>query len=161
MRRVSFEDVNCSIAQYLEVVGEWWTPLILRDAFFGVSRFDDFQQRLGIARNVLAQRLDHLLAHGVLDRVPYQEHPVRYDYRLTDKGRDLWQVLTAMRQWGDRWATPPAGPPVELVHETCGHVAEAVPACSQCGATLRPGEVRIVAGPGAADGRTLPPAERL
>src|SRR5437016_542033 len=121
MRRTSFEGVNCSVAQCLEVVGEWWTMLIVREAFFGVTRFDDFQERTGIARNVLSLRLDHLVGHGVLDRVPYQDHPVRYDYRLTEKGADLWQVLTAMREWGDRWAAP-NGPPVAIVHKTCGHV---------------------------------------
>ena len=114
MQRTSFRDVNCSIAQCLEVIGDWWTMLIVRDALFGVSRFDDFQARLGISRSVLNQRLNHLVRHGVLERVPYQEHPPRYDYRLTPKGRDLWTVATAMRQWGDRWAA--RGPLVETVH---------------------------------------------
>ena len=112
MRRKSFEEMNCSVAQTLEVVGEWWSMLIVRDSFLGITRFDDFQQRLGISRNILADRLDHLVDKGVLARVPYQDHPVRYDYRLTDKGRDLWLVLTAMRQWGDRWEADD-GPPVE------------------------------------------------
>ena len=104
--------MNCSVAQSLEVVGEWWTMLIVRDCFLGVTRFDDFQQRLGISRNILTERLDHLVANGVLVKVAYQEHPVRYDYRLTDKGRDLWAVLTALREWGDRWEAddgPPGG----------------------------------------------------
>jgi DNA-binding HxlR family transcriptional regulator len=130
--------------------------LIIRDAFFGVSRFDQLQQRLGIGRNVLARRLDHLVGHGILDRVPYQQHPVRYDYRLTDKGRDLMLVLTAMRQWGDRWAAPD-GPPVELVHRTCGHVATALPSCSQCGKQMKASDVRLIAGPGAGDPASLPP----
>src|SRR5437868_10738241 len=117
--------MNCSVAQCLEVVGEWWSMLIVRDAFLGVTRFDDFQSRLGISRNVLNQRLSHLVDEGVLARVPYQEHPPRFDYRLTDKGRDLWHVLTAMRQWGDRWAAPD-GPPLQVVHTACGHVTEAV-----------------------------------
>ncbi len=85
MRRASFADMNCSIAQTLEIVGEWWTLLIVRDAMFGVTRFDEFSSRLGIARNVLAQRLDTLVEHGVLKKVPYQDNPVRHDYRLTDK----------------------------------------------------------------------------
>ena len=119
MRRTSFEEMNCSVAQTLEVVGEWWTMLIIRDCFLGITRFDDFQQRLGISRNILTDRLDHLVDKGVLVRVPYQANPVRNDYRLTDKGRDLWLVLTAMRQWGTggrpltapRWSssTVPAG----------------------------------------------------
>jgi DNA-binding HxlR family transcriptional regulator len=147
MQRTSFKDMNCSLAQCLEVVGEWWSMLILRDAFLGVSRFDDFQARLGISRNVLNQRLGHLVEEGVLERVPYQERPPRHDYRLTPKGRDLWHVITAMRQWGDRWAAP-GGAPVELVHRSCGHVTEAVPTCSECGEALDARGVRAVAGPG-------------
>ncbi|HEX6492281.1 MAG TPA: helix-turn-helix domain-containing protein [Candidatus Dormibacteraeota bacterium] len=147
MQRTSFKAMNCSIAQCLEVVGEWWSMLLVRDAFLGVTRFDDFQARLGISRNVLNQRLSHLVDEGVLERVPYQERPTRWDYRLTDKGRDLWHVLTAMRQWGDRWAAP-GGAPVELVHKACGHVTEAVPTCSECGEALQMRAVRVVAGPG-------------
>lgn len=108
MRRASFSGMNCSVAQTLEVVGEWWTLLIIRDALFGVTRFDDFSTRLGIARNVLTQRLDTLVEHGILIRDPYQDNPVRYDYRLTDKGRDLWTVINALRQWGDKCRHPTA-----------------------------------------------------
>jgi DNA-binding HxlR family transcriptional regulator len=148
MRRTSFEGMPCSIAQCLEAIGEWWTVLILRDAFLGVTRFDAFQRRLGIARNVLTQRLTHLMDHGILERVAYQDNPVRYDYRLTDKGRDLWPVLTMMRQWGDQWAAP-AGPPREAVHLTCGHVSLAVPVCDKCGETLELADIKTVSGPGA------------
>jgi DNA-binding HxlR family transcriptional regulator len=150
MRRKSFEDMNCSVAQCLEAVGEWWSLLIVRDAFLGIRRFDDFQARLGISRNVLNQRLSRLVEQGVLVRVPYQEHPPRYDYRLTDKGRDLWPVVTAMRQWGDKWAAPD-GPPVEIVHTACGHVSEAVPTCSHCGEPLDARGVRAVPGSGSRD----------
>ena len=115
----------CSVAQSLEIIGEWWTPLILRDAFLGVTRFGDFQERLGIARNVLATRLDTLIEHDILTRVPYQDRPVRYDYRLTKKGRDLWLVIAAMREWGDRWEAP-NGPPVEIVHTTCGEILQKI-----------------------------------
>src|ERR1700729_194443 len=121
--------MHCAVAQCLEVVGEWWTMLILRDLFLGFSRFDEFQQRLGISRNVLVQRLAHLVDAGVLVRVPYSEHPVRYDYRLTDKGRDLWPVITAMRQWGDHYAAP-SGPPILVTHKGCGQVSEVVSTCS-------------------------------
>lgn len=155
MQRTSFRDMNCSVAQCLEVVGEWWSLLIVRDAFLGVTRFDDFQARLGISRNVLNQRLSHLVEEGVLERVPYQERPTRWDYRLTEKGRDLWHVMTAMRQWGDRWAAP-EGAPVQLVHKACGHVSEAVPTCSECGEALHPRGVRAVAGPGLRDPGVLP-----
>ena len=115
MQRTSFEDMNCSVAQCLEVVGEWWSMLIVRDAFLGVRRFDDFQARLGISRNILNDRLTKLVDDGVLERVPYQDNPPRAKYRLTEKGRDLWHVLTAMRQWGDRWAAPD-GPPLKMRH---------------------------------------------
>jgi DNA-binding HxlR family transcriptional regulator len=139
--------MNCSIAQCLEVVGEWWSLLIVREAFLGVTRFDDLHQRLGMSRSVLTDRLEDLVNHGVLQRVAYQDHPVRYDYRLTDKGRDLWHVVTAMRQWGDRWAAPD-GPPVEMIHKGCGQVADAVAVCSVCGEKLDARSVRVVAGPG-------------
>lgn len=155
MQRTSFEDMNCSVAQCLEVVGEWWSLLIVRDALFGVSRFDDFQARLGISRNVLNQRLGHLVAAGILERVPYQDHPPRYDYRPTAKGVDLWTVVTAMRQWGDRWAAPD-GPPVEMRHRTCGHRAELVPTCSACGEVVHPSDAEAVPGPGATDPAFIP-----
>jgi DNA-binding HxlR family transcriptional regulator len=148
VQRTSFEDVTCSVAQCLDVVGEWWSLLIVRDAFMGVTRFEDFQARLGISRNILTLRLKHLVDRGVLKRVGYCEHPPRYEYRLTEMGRDLWHVVTAMRQWGDRWASPD-GPPVEVTHVACGHVTTAVPACSHCGEPLHARAVRAVAGPGA------------
>src|SRR6202045_318512 len=126
MQRVSFQDMHCSVAQCLEVVGEWWSLLVMRDAFMGVTRFEDFHQRLGISRNVLNQRLSRLVEAGVPQRGSHSEHPPRYDYRLTDKGRDLWPVVTAMRQWGDRWAAPD-GPPLQVIHKSCGHVAQMIP----------------------------------
>ena len=112
MDRKSFSDMHCSVAQCLEVVGEWWSLLIVRDAFLGVRRFDEFQSRLGISRNILNQRLARLVETGVLTKVPYSEHPPRSEYRLTDKGRDLWPVITTMRQWGDKHAAP-HGPPLQ------------------------------------------------
>jgi DNA-binding HxlR family transcriptional regulator len=148
VQRKSFEDMNCSVAQCLEVVGEWWSMLIVRDAFLGVRRFDDFQARLGISRNILNDRLRKLVDNGVLERVPYQDNPPRAEYRLTEKGRDLWNVLTAMRQWGDRWAAP-AGAPLKMRHTTCGHVAKAVAVCSHCGERLDLRSVTVEPGPGA------------
>jgi len=142
--------MNCSVAQCLEVVGEWWSMLILRDAFLGVTRFDQFQQRLGISRNVLNQRLAHLVGAGVLTKVPYSEHPPRHDYRLTEKGRDLWPVVTTMRQWGDKYAAPD-GPPLEVSHKSCGEVSEAVLCCSACGEQMGPRDVRAERGPGSVE----------
>ncbi|MGH8977749.1 MAG: winged helix-turn-helix transcriptional regulator [Acidimicrobiia bacterium] len=150
MQRTSFEDMNCSVAQCLEVVGEWWSLLIVRDAFLGVRRFDDFQARLGISRNILNQRLTTLVDHRVLERVPYQDNPPRFDYRLTEKGRDLWHVLTAMRQWGDRWAAPD-GAPVRMRHNGCGRVVKAVAVCSHCGEPLDLRSVKIEPGPASRD----------
>src|SRR3954449_2114851 len=148
MQRRSFEGMTCSVAQCLEVVGEWWSLLIVRDAFLGVTRFDDFQARLGISRNILTRRLNHLVDSGVLMRVAYSEHPPRSEYRLTRKGRDLWHVITAMRQWGDRWARP-SGPPLRMRHKGCGHLVQAVTVCSHCGERLDIGNVSAEPGPGA------------
>ena len=148
VERKSFAEMPCSLAQCLEVVGEWWSLLIIRDVFLGVTRFDRLQERLGISRNVLHQRLDRLVETGVITRVRYSEHPPRYDYRLTEKGIDLWPVLTAMRQWGDRHAAPD-GPPMLLIHERCGETAHAELTCSTCGEPIGPRNVRAVLGPGA------------
>jgi DNA-binding HxlR family transcriptional regulator len=147
VQRKSFEEMDCSVAQALEVIGEWWTMLIVRDCFLGVTRFEEFHQRLGISRNILTDRLGHLVDKGVLVRVPYQEHPARYDYRLTDKGRDLWLVLTALRQWGDRWESH-HGDPVVLEHPGCGQVTTVVGTCSGCGSPLDARSVRVAAGTG-------------
>jgi DNA-binding HxlR family transcriptional regulator len=150
VERKSFSGMHCSVAQCLEVVGEWWSMLILRDAFFGVTRFDQFQERLGISRNILNQRLAGLVGAGVLAKVPYSDHPPRYDYRLTDKGRDLWPVLTAMRQWGDKYEAPD-GPPVKLIHKNCGQVSDAMLVCSSCGEPVGARDVKAAPGPGAVE----------
>jgi DNA-binding HxlR family transcriptional regulator len=154
MERTSFSQMNCSVAQTLEVVGEWWSMLIVRDAFFGITRFDEFQARLGISRNILQRRLTHLVDHGVLKRVKYQDHPARYEYKLTAKGRDLWHVLNAMRQWGDRWAAP-KGPRVQVEHKGCGRRTDLVPTCEACGEIIGPFDVRAVAGPALRDPELL------
>ena len=116
MRRTNLGDFSCSVARTLDAVGEWWTLLILRDVFLGVTRFDDIHRDLGIARNVLADRLEALVGKGVLERSAYQQRPVRHAYVLTEKGRDLQSVLLAIMAWGDRWEGGAAGPPVALRH---------------------------------------------
>src|ERR1700674_3118054 len=121
MRRTSFSSIDCSIAQALGVVGEWWTLLIIRDAFRGIRRFEDFQRDLGVARNVLTRRLNRLVDHGILERRLYQERPDRYEYRLTEKGLDLYGVIVGLMKWGDRWAVAQRGPPLTLTHKGCGH----------------------------------------
>jgi DNA-binding HxlR family transcriptional regulator len=142
MRRTSFAEMECSIARCLEVVGDWWTLLIVRDAFLGFTRFDDFQRRNGIASNVLTNRLDALVANGVLVRERYQDNPPRDEYRLTDKGADLGPVLSAMRAWGDKWDAPD-GPPVQMVHDTCGQVSRLRPVCSACGEVVHRDEFHM------------------
>ena len=144
--------MNCSVARTLEIVGEWWTMLIIREAFSGVRRFDDIQVRLGIARNVLATRLQSLVENGILERRRYQERPERFEYRLTDKGMDLYPVLVAMLGWGDRWTAGEDGPPVVLVHKVCGKPTTPTLICAECGAELRPQDVRPQPGPASATG---------
>ena len=156
MKRASFEAMNCSVARSLEVIGEWWTLLIVRDAFFGVTRFEAFQERLGIARNVLATRLDTLVEHGVLERRPYDEGRSRYDYVLTEKGKALWPVLVTLRQWGDEWVVGEGNQPVAMVHTSCGEQTTAFLACDHCGEELQRREVRVVDGPGLDDPAMLP-----
>jgi DNA-binding HxlR family transcriptional regulator len=151
MRRASFEDMNCSIARSLEIVGEWWTLMILRDAMLGVTRFDEFHDRLGIARNVLTTRLDTLVEAGVMERRSYEEARRRYDYVLTAKGRALWPVLAAIRQWGDDWVLGQGNEPVQMFHETCGARTRAEMTCAHCGELLKPKDIRPVAGPGLTD----------
>lgn len=155
MRKVSFADMNCSIAQTLEIIGEWWTLLILRDAFFGIRRFDDFVERLGISRNVLTNRLDRLVDAEVFERRPYDEGRGRYDYVLTDKGRALWPVLVSIRQWGDEWVLGAGNEPVLLQHRDCGHDTTAVMTCNVCGQHLDARSVRMIPGPGAAEDHML------
>ena len=149
MRKVSFADMNCSIAQALEIVGEWWTLLILRDVFLGVRRFDDFVERLGISRNVLTDRLDKLVAADVLERRAYDQGRGRYDYVLTDKGRALWPVITTLREWGDEWITGEGNEPVLVEHRTCGNTTHTRLVCECCGEHLDARSVRAIPGPGA------------
>ena len=153
--------MNCSVARSLEVIGEWWTLLIVRDAFFGVTRFEEFQERLGIARNVLTTRLDTLVDHGVLERRCYDEARGRNDYVLTDKGKALWPVLVTIRQWGDKWVTGKGNEPIQMLHKDCGELTTAVLTCDHCGETLRGRDVRVVAGPGLADPSEIPTPRRV
>lgn len=140
----TYDGLDCSIARALEAVGERWTILILRDAFFGVRRFDDFQKDLGIARNVLQARLTHLVEQGIMERVPYQDRPVRYEYRLTQKGVDLWPIMMAMLGWGDRYEPSPEGPPTRLFHRDCGGAVTDRGICAECGEVLDARQVRRV-----------------
>jgi len=139
---------HCSIASTLAVVGDRWTLLILRDVFRGLHRFSDLQADLGIARNLLTDRLGRLVDEGVLEKVPYQERPRRCEYRLTAKGADLSPALVTLMAWGDRWYAE-SGPPVELYHDRCGTALERRPRCPACAELVGPGHIRSRPGPGA------------
>ncbi len=149
MRRTSLADFHCSVARTVDVIGEWWTPLIVRDAFYGRRRFEDFQRSLGLARNVLAARLDRLVESGIMERRRYQDRPPRDEYVLTEKGRDLFPVIAAMLAWGDRWTAGEAGPPLLLVHEPCGEPGTLRAVCDHCGEPLTLDTIRPQPGPGA------------
>ena len=153
MQRTPLNDMACSLARSLDVAGEWWTPLIVRDVWFGARRFEDIQRDLGLSRKVLADRLRTLVAEGILERRPYQEQPLRHKYVLTDKGRELMEAFFALMAWGDRWTADRVGPPMVLRHESCGEAAQAQVTCSSCGKPLRAKETRIERGPGARVGR--------
>jgi DNA-binding HxlR family transcriptional regulator len=132
---------DCSIAASLAFVGDRWTLLILRDAFRGVRRFGEFCADLGIARNILTDRLDKLVEAGIFVRTPYQERPVRHEYRLTAKGRDLSPALVALMHWGDRWAVE-GEPPTLLVHDACGEELEQLLRCPRCDVEVTPSHIR-------------------
>jgi DNA-binding HxlR family transcriptional regulator len=133
---------NCSIARALELVGERWTLLIVRDVFLGIRRFDELQEHLGIARNVLTARLNRLVAEGILRRVRYSERPERFEYRLTDKGRDLNVALTGLRQWGDKYLSEA---PPRILRRKSDHAPVVAAFVLEGTETLRPEELETVA----------------
>jgi DNA-binding HxlR family transcriptional regulator len=139
----SYEGQDCSIAGALELVGDRWTLLVLREAFLGNYRFEDIQRRLGVARNVLTDRLARLVDDGLLDRVPYQQRPERHEYRLTEKGLDLWPVIVALLQWGDRHRGDGRRPMV-LHHRGCEGEVDDRRFCTACGAALSARDVEAV-----------------
>jgi DNA-binding HxlR family transcriptional regulator len=149
MLKNDYENQECSIAGALEVVGERWSLLIVRDILLGLRRFDELQSHLGIARNVLQTRLTRLTEQGVIERRPYQERPPRHEYRLTEKGLDLWPTMVALMQWGDRHAVPPGGPPVVLEHRGCGGSVDEHRVCERCGEKLSIRDAWAKPGPGA------------
>ena len=134
---------HCSVARALEIVGERWTLLILRDAFLGVRRFDDFQRSLGVARNVLNTRLQRLVEAGLLERARYQERPERFEYRLTPMGVDLWPTVHALMLWGDRYLAGDEGPPMRAEHRGCGGELTDRRTCAACGAELEASDVQL------------------
>jgi DNA-binding HxlR family transcriptional regulator len=153
MRRTSFADMQCSLARGLDRMGDWWSPLIIRDLYIGVVRFDELVEDLGISRNLLAQRLEALVARKLVVRRAYQRRPWRYEYTLSAAGKDLVPVILALTAWGDRWAQPKEGAPVEFVHTPCGQKFKPQITCSACGETIEAESVQVVAGPGGASKR--------
>lgn len=142
MPRTRFADQPCSVARTIDMLGDWWTPLIMREAYYGVRRFDVFQERLGIGRNVLASRLKHLSEAGIFHKVPYQERPVRHEYRLSEKGKDFFSVIAAMQAWGDKWLWDEAGPPVLWQNKHTGAPITPTVVDAHTGEPLRLGMVR-------------------
>ena len=148
MLQRDYPEQVCSIARSLEVIGERWTLLILRDALLGVERFEDFQDKLGIASNVLTNRLKLLCDEGVLERLPDEQRPGRPRYALTDKGRELAPVLLLLIKWGDRYYPSPGGPPRLTLHAGCGGDVGADFHCQRCGERVGRGEIELLPGPG-------------
>jgi DNA-binding HxlR family transcriptional regulator len=147
MARADFGTMHCSMARALDVIGDPWTPLILRDLYLGLTRFDELADDLGVARNLLARRLNHLVERGVVERRPYQQNPSRYDYALTASGRELVPVLMALTAWGDRWVGPSEGPPIRFRH-ACGNVVEPALTCPTCHESFSLSTVTPLRGPG-------------
>ncbi len=142
-------DMTCPVARTLSVIGDRWTFLVIRNAFMGMRRFEQFQSSLGMTRHVLADRLGRLVEAGILSRKPYQQKPLRHEYRLTDKGRDLHPLLASLIAWGDRWMDQGHGPVLQLQHRQCGHTFTPLMVCSECRAPLAPQDVSVAPGPGA------------
>ena len=150
MQRTTFADMPCSIARTLDVFGEPWTPLILRDVWVGMTRFEQIRSDLGISTKVLTQRLGWLVDSGVLERRQYSERPSRYEYAITEKGTELCDVLLVMRRWGDKWLAGEEGPPVHHLHQACGKLCYAELHCSECGKLMHVDDIEVLPGPGAA-----------
>lgn len=148
MTRTNTSDWPCTIARSVDLLGEGWTLLVLRQAYLGTRRFEDFQRALGIGRNILTLRLNRLVDAGLFVRVPYQDRPVRHEYRLTEKGRDVYPILVAMAAFGDKWLVGPEGTPLVLHHTVCDHDMHAVVTCSECAGAIDVRDVTATYGPG-------------
>jgi DNA-binding HxlR family transcriptional regulator len=149
MQRTQFGEMVCSIARTMDVIGEPWSPLIVRNIYMGIIRFDQLQQSLGIARKVLAERLRWLTEAGVLERREYSSRPPRYEYVLTPKGIELFDVLMVMVAWGDKWLAGEAGPPALYRHHACGQISHADLHCSVCDQPMHAADIDVLPGPGA------------
>lgn len=147
MQRPSFVDFDCSIAQTLEVVGEWWSLMVVRELFFGRHRFEEMAEDLGIARNTLTNRLNRLVEEGVVERRAYTESGRRAEYHLTEAGRDLYGVFLTLMEWGDRWRPTPNGPATVVTH-SCGRRTTPELVCDHCHEPVTDRDLRLQPGPG-------------
>jgi len=150
MGRKRFADMNCSVAQSLDVLGDWWTLLIVREALFGTRTFTGFERNLGISKNILALRLDRLVEQQILRRVDVGQQGTRYEYRLTDKGADLVTVIEALRQWSDRWVYGEGREPVRVIDTRSGHPIPPLVIRDESGEPMSRRHVGVEPGPGAA-----------
>jgi DNA-binding HxlR family transcriptional regulator len=149
MARTRFSDMNCGIGQALEAFGDWWSLLIVRDAFFGVRRFGDFERNLGISKNILSARLSHLVDHEILRRVDVGSEGEHFEYRLTEKGEALLPVLTALREWSDEWVFGRGNEPVIVQDRRTGGRLPKLRVTDAAGRPLSRRDLRTVPGPGA------------
>jgi DNA-binding HxlR family transcriptional regulator len=148
MQRTQFGDMACSIARTLDVIGEPWSPLILRDVYVGIARFEQLQADLGISRKVLTERLKWLVENDVLERRAYSDRPLRHEYALTAKGLELCDLLLVMVRWGDRWTAGADGPPVLYRHHACGEISQVDLHCAHCDQPMHAGDIDVLPGPG-------------
>jgi DNA-binding HxlR family transcriptional regulator len=149
MGRKRFANINCGVGQALEAVGDWWSLMIVRDAFFGIRRFSDFAESLGVAKNILTTRLDHLVAHGIFEKVDVGSMGTRFEYQLTDKGEALLPVLIALREWSDEWVFGRGHEPILVLDRRTGKQVPKMRMRASDGRPLSRGDLRVVPGPGA------------
>lgn len=155
MRRENFKHLECSLARSLDMVGEWWTLLIIRDLFYGINTFDLLCQDLGIARNILSNRLKKLVDRGLIEKQCDEKGSRKKSYRLTRKGKDVFPIIMALVAWGDQWEAP-QGPPIVFKHQPDGHVVRPLVICAHCGEPLKGKDIQPQKGPGAARPLALP-----
>lgn len=151
MRRTSFSEMSCPIARSLDWIGEWWTLLIIREAFWGARHFGEFQNHLGIAPNVLTQRLARLVEGGILKIVSESQSGRALEYKLTPKGTELAPILVALAQWGEKHVPQPNGPVTRIVERSTGQELAPITLLSASGQALMPHEITVIEGPGASD----------
>jgi DNA-binding HxlR family transcriptional regulator len=157
MRRTRFDDWDCPIARTVDILGDWWTPMVIRASFLGARRFEQYTEQLGIPRNILTERLSHLVELGIMTKVQYQERPVRHEYRLTEKGVALFPVIVAMHEWGNEWLDwPDDGPPVHLVDRATGARLEPVLTDARTGEVIDPRKTTVLRVRGDGTGKPAP-----